>query len=97
MADIPSALRQAGNRRLTAAAGAALKGVFGHLGRTLHLLWLEIAGAFFFVFAVVFALAAGREHLKPDTDTTRLALSLSFTILFAWFAGTSFWRARRKH
>ncbi|MGH9580902.1 MAG: hypothetical protein ACRD2R_07910 [Terriglobales bacterium] len=79
---------------LEAAALAALHAG----GRALRRLGLEIAGFFFLVFAAVGGAAAWREYAALEHGSTpeRLGLALGFSVLFAYFGATSFWRARRK-
>src|SRR3954466_1718714 len=72
---------------------------FGAIGSALlrvgHVLWLEVTGFFFAVFAVIGGGALGRGgpvHAAPR----RLALLAIFTLMFAWFAASSFLRARKR-
>jgi hypothetical protein len=70
-----------------------------HLGRVLHQLWLEVTG---FVFLFIAAIGAGaffREYTKyqsGQTSSGRVLLAIVFTLTFAWFGVSSFWRVRRK-
>ena len=89
---------QIGGRRgrlLTAAFDAGV-GVMRSAARGLHGLWLEITGFFFLVFAGLGAIAVWRESQAPEDNSTRLLLTLAFTLMFAWFGVTSFRRARRR-
>jgi hypothetical protein len=69
-------------------------------GRVAHQLWLEVTGFTFLVMAAVGAMAGVREYEKYQTGHAtgpgRLALAICFTISFAWFGVTSFWRVRRR-
>jgi len=69
-------------------------------GRVAHQLWLEVTGFTFLVMAAVGAMAGVREYEKYQaghaTGPGRLALAICFTISFAWFGVTSFWRVRRR-
>jgi hypothetical protein len=60
---------------------------------------LEITGLFFLLFSLVGAVALTREypkyaagHLGPG----KLVLTFVFTLVFAYFGISSFWRVRRK-
>jgi hypothetical protein len=49
---------------------------------------------------VSFAAAAVREYGKyhaGQAGPKRLALAICFTLIFAWFGVSSFWRVRRKN
>jgi hypothetical protein len=71
------------------------------LSRVLHQLWLEVAGFTFLALSGVGALAVVREYAKYQGGHTagpgRLILAACFTVSFAWFGLSSFWRARRKN
>src|SRR3954471_7114786 len=74
--------------------GRAFGAVASSLLRVGHVLWLEVTGFFFAIFAVIGSAALVREvqaHAAPG----RLALLAIFTLVFAWFAVTSFARARK--
>ena len=68
-------------------------------GRVAHQLWLEVTGFTFLAIAGIGAIAGFREYNKLQagqvTGRGRLALAICFTISFAWFGVTSFWRVRR--
>lgn len=70
---------------------------FGHV---LHQLWLEVTGFTFLAMAVVGAMAGIREYGKYQsghgTGPGRLLLAICFTVSFAWFGLSSFWRVRRR-
>ncbi len=88
-----------GNKRvargLMSGTGAFLQAV----GKVLHLLWLEVTGFIFLCFAIIGSFALVREYpsLKAgNISNGRFAATLVFTVMFAWFGLSSFWRARRK-
>jgi hypothetical protein len=82
---------------------AVLAGVLASsrsLGRVLHQLWLEVTGFTFLAMAAVGAMAGIREFGKYQAGHTsgpgRLVLAICFTVSFAWFGITSFWRVKRR-
>ncbi|HTW49143.1 MAG TPA: hypothetical protein VMD92_14420 [Acidobacteriaceae bacterium] len=83
-------------RRLARGAGrffATLLRPFAHAG---HLLWLEITGVFFGLFALFF-LSHGWQTVHAAGWRDRHAeVYCGLGLLFAWFTLSSFWRARRK-
>jgi len=93
------AAQQAGQNRT---AGAIFKGVRAtatHFGRVLHQLWLEVTGFVFLFIAAIGAGALTREYTKYHTLHTgagRLLLAICFTLTFAWFGVSSFWRVWKK-
>jgi len=69
---------------------------FGHI---LHLLWLEVIGTLFLAMAGIGGIALSREYAKytaGHTTAGRVAVAVLFTVTFAWFGLSSFWRVRRK-
>jgi glycerol uptake facilitator-like aquaporin len=86
------------HRRLGSALFAGAKSTLSSVGHVAHLFWLEITGLFFLFFAVGFGAAAIREYrtwTSAHVNGGKLALVASFSLLFAWFGVTSFWRARK--
>ena len=79
---------------------AAVVATSHSFGRVVHQLWLEVTGFTFLVMAAVGAMAGVREYEKYQaghaTGPGRLVLAICFTISFAWFGVTSFWRVRRR-
>ncbi|ABF40025.1 hypothetical protein Acid345_1022 [Candidatus Koribacter versatilis Ellin345] len=81
------------------AAGAGLAATANSVRRTTHVLWLEVTGFFFLVFATVCGGAAYREYqqvLLGKTEMNRVYLAGALAFIFAWFGVSSFWRARRR-
>jgi hypothetical protein len=68
--------------------------------RVLHQLWLEVTGFTFLAIAGVGVVAGLREYGKYQsghaTGPGRLLLAICFTVSFAWFGVSSFWRVKRK-
>ena len=92
---IPIANRVAGVKRGAKAFGQAFLGPFTHAG---SVLWLEITGLFFALFAVFFAQSVYRLHAawRQGPEHTHLLLYCALTVAFAWFSVSSFLRAYRK-
>lgn len=81
---------------------AILQGIMAaakSFGRVLHQLWLEVTGFTFLAIAGIGAVAGFREYAKLQSGQVsgrgRLILAICFTLSFAWFGLSSFWRVRR--
>jgi hypothetical protein len=75
------------------------KATLGHFGSVLHQLWLEITGFIFLSFAGVGLVAFVREYTAYHANrgtSGHVALAAAFTLMFAWFGVSSFWRARNR-
>ena len=93
------AARQAGRSRIFHAMKCAVRTTVSSFARTLHQLWLEVVGTVFLTIAAFGAVALVREYMKYEAGRTtagRIAIACCFTLMFAWFGVTSFWRVRRK-
>jgi len=69
------------------------------LARAAHLLWLQVTGLLFAVFAISGTVALFREYgqyAAGKAGAGRVFATLSFSVLFAWFSASSFWRAGRR-
>ncbi|MGD0787716.1 MAG: hypothetical protein ABR898_07000 [Terracidiphilus sp.] len=91
--------RAAGQAAGRATRGVA-RGVGGFLrpfGRVGGLLWLEVTGVFFSLFAVVFARALWlyRASYAHGPDHQKFLVSAPLLLLFLYLSVSSFWRARR--
>jgi hypothetical protein len=68
--------------------------------RVFHQLWLEVTGFTFLAMAGVGAMAGIREFERYESGHAngpgRLLLAICFTLSFAWFGVSSFWRVKRK-
>jgi hypothetical protein len=70
-----------------------------HTGGVLNQLWLEVTGFTFLALAAVGVLALLREYGKyhsGQVSSSRVVMALGFTVMFAWFGVSSFWRVRKK-
>jgi len=89
----------AGRSRRVNAAMSALRATGRSFAHILHLLWLEVIGTVFLAMAGIGGIAMAREYAKytaGHATAGRVALALCFTLTFAWFGLSSFWRVRRK-
>jgi hypothetical protein len=65
----------------------------------MHQLWHEVTGTVFLAMAAMGGVAGGREYMKyhaGQTTAGRVAVAAAFTLTFAWFGLSSFWRVRKK-
>jgi hypothetical protein len=85
----------AGVKRGAKAFGQAFLGPFTHAG---SVLWLEITGMFFALFALFFVqnVYRVRGSWRHGPEHTHLLLYVILAIGFAWFSFSSFMRAYRK-
>jgi hypothetical protein len=94
------AAQQIGRSRTVAAVLSGVRATTGSLGGVLHQLWLEVTGFTFLALSGVGALAGVREYTRYQSGRAagpgRLILAACFTVSFAWFGLSSFWRARGK-
>jgi hypothetical protein len=68
-------------------------------GRVLHQLWLEVTGVVFLIMSVSGAAAWAHEFAKYRAGQRVLGRVLAascFTLTFAWFGVSSFWKVRQK-
>jgi hypothetical protein len=72
--------------------------VWGPMAHTGGVLWLEITGLFFALFALFFGqnVYKFRSSLLSGPDHTHFLIYAVLTILFTWFAFSSFYKARLK-
>ncbi len=85
----------AGAKRGFKAFGQAFLGPFTHAG---GILWLEITGMFFALFALFFmqSVYRVRNSWNQGPEHTHLLLYIALAVGFAWFSASSFMRAYRK-
>jgi len=97
------ATRMAGARasqsRLLGATWRGVRVTATQVGRVLGILWLEVTGFVFLCLAGIGGFAFTREYARYQAGKTgpgRVVLAVGFTLMFAWFGVSSFWRSRRK-
>jgi hypothetical protein len=91
--------QQARRSRTVRALGGAISAVGRSLGRVLHQLWLEVMGLLFLLMAFSGGVFLAREYAEYHARHTALwhvVIAICFTVTFAWFGVSSFWRARQK-
>ena len=89
----------AGQSRTLGAIGAGAKKALKSFRKAAHGLFLEITGVFFVLFVLVGVGATWREYAAWSAGKIgpgKVVLAVCFTVLFSYFAVTSFWRSRRK-
>ena len=97
------AARIAGQQvKRTRTYGAVLSGAratLSHFGAVVRQLWHEVTGFAFLAFAAAGGVAFFKEYSAFHAGRaagSRVAAAAGFTLVFAWFGVTSFWRARKK-
>ena len=91
--------QQAGRSRTLGAVMSGARTTARSFGRAAHQLWLEVTGTVFLAMALFGAAAAVREYMKyaaGHTTASRVAITVCFTLAFAWFGLSSFWKVKRK-
>ena len=85
-------------QRFTRAAGRGVGGFLRPFSRVGGILWLEITGFFFGLFALFFAQDVWRTRLNYASGPLhqRFLIATVLTVVFAYLSASSFWRARRK-
>jgi hypothetical protein len=90
---------QAGRNRTVNAILSGVRTTARSFGRAANQLWLEVTGTVFLTMALFGGIAGVREYVKyanGQTTAGRVAVAVCFTLTFAWFGLSSFWRVKRK-
>lgn len=97
------AARIAGQQvKSTRTYGAVLSGAratLSHFAGVLRQLWLEVTGFVFLAFAGIGAVATVKEYAAyhaGKSTPSKVAAGVAFTLMFAWFGLSSFFRARKR-
>jgi hypothetical protein len=93
------AAQQAGRSRTLSAFMKGARATARAFGHVAHQLWLEVTGFVFLAMAGLGAVALVREYAKYQSGRAtagRIAVAICFTVTFAWFGVTSFWRVRKR-
>lgn len=91
--------QQARRSRTVRALTGAVSTTVRACGRVVHQLWLEVIGLVFLVMAASGGVALAHEYEKYQAGKVgfgRVIVAICFTVTFAWFGVSSFWRVRRK-
>jgi len=92
------AVRQAGKNRWVRALWQGAATTLRHTARVLHMLFLQVAGVFFLCFALIGGAACVREYrllAAGQPVGAKLGIAAAFSVMFLWFAISSFWRASK--
>jgi hypothetical protein len=86
------------SHKLTRAAGRGVGGFLRPFRRVGGILWLEVTGFFFGLFALFFAQDLWRSRLNYAAGPlhTRFLVAAVLTVIFAYLSASAFWRARRR-
>jgi hypothetical protein len=98
---VATAAKKAGSAakkdRLMGAIFAGAKTVVVSFARTLYVLWLQITGLIFLIFAVSAGSALVRQYRADHfADRHRFWTIVVFTVVCLWFGSVSFVRAKKK-
>jgi hypothetical protein len=99
---VPSArdIREAQEKthKITRAAGRGVGGFLRPFTRVGGILWLEVTGFFFGLFALYFAQDLWRTHLSylSGPQHQRFLIAAAMTLVFGYLSVSAFWRARRR-
>jgi hypothetical protein len=66
------------------------------VARAGNILWLQISGVFFAIFALFFLNHTWQAHRTLGWHDGHTRVYAALGVAFTWFAVSSFWRARRK-
>ncbi len=93
------ALQQVRRSRTGAALINGVEAAARSIGKVLHQLFLEVTGFTFLAIAAIGAVTLVREygkyHAGREVSPGRLILAIAFTLSFAWFGLSSFWRVNK--
>src|SRR5438045_3657016 len=68
--------------------------------RVCHLRWLEVSGFFFLALAAIFGITLYELYPRFQSGNVgagKMAVTVCFMVLFAYFGVSSFWRVRKKN
>ena len=93
------ASQQARRSRLVRAATSAVTTTARAFGKVLHQLWLEVIGLVFLLMAASGGAGVAHEYAKYQAGKAgfgRVVVAICFTVTFAWFGVSSFWKVWKK-
>ncbi len=84
--------------KYTRAAGRGLGGFLRPFGRVGGILWLQMTGFFFALFAIYFMQDIWRTHesYARGPEHQRFLIAVGLTLMFGYLSVSAFWRARRR-
>jgi len=84
--------------RAARGAGRGIGGFIRPFSRIGGILWLEVTGVFFLLFAAFFAQSAWRlrASFAVGPDHTKALFSALLCLIFLYLFASSFWRSRRR-
>jgi hypothetical protein len=91
--------QQVKRSRIARATTAAVAATGRALGKAAHQLWLEVTGLVFLLMAGAGAVEAAKEYGKyaaGRAGVRGVVVAICFTVTFAWFGVSSFWRVKQK-
>jgi hypothetical protein len=91
--------QQVKRSRTYSAVQSGARATLSHFAGVVRQLWLEVTGFVFLAFAVAGGVALVREYAAFHAGKavgSRVAVAAGFTLMFAWFGGSSFLRARTR-
>jgi hypothetical protein len=94
------ASQQARRSRTLGAVWGGVRATGRSMGKVMHQLWLEVIGALFLAMAAMGAFSAVHEYLEfkaGRTTMSHVVIAACFTVAFAWFGVSSFFRIRRSN
>jgi hypothetical protein len=97
---VPSDIREMKKKTdtLTRAAGRGIGGFLRPFGRVGGILWLEVTGFFFGLFALYFAVDLWRNRFGygAGPQHTRFLIAALLTAVFGYLCVSAYWRAGRR-
>jgi len=91
--------QQVKRSRTVQAVTGAFSATARAFGRVAHQLWLEVTGFIFLVMAGAGGIESAKEYARYQAGRAGVRgviLAICFTVTFAWFGVSSFWRVRQK-
>ena len=94
----PPAVRRTPKGSLRAGIRRGVSGFLRPFRRVGSILWLEVTGSFFLLFAVLFSqyLWRMRDEFQHPRNPAHLWVTVAATAIFLYLGLSSFWRARRR-
>jgi hypothetical protein len=91
--------QQVKRSRTVRAATGAVAATGRAFGKVVHQLWLEVTGLVFLAMAGAGGIESAKEYAKYHAGrggVRGVVVAVCFTVTFAWFGVSSFWRVKQK-